>query len=427
MDDDVEACRRCRRCRRCRGKARQAPPRLHAAAAVAAVAILTAIMGAAMLAVAVPGQPPAEAVPVHEVFRICPVADCSAYPDPGRIKGVALSSLENWLLFTRSAEAQIRAVSAPWQRHPHKSWDGNAIRLQILQDKLVGPKGNLWSPGYFRAIEHIVSYALHRHLDVVLNAQTEPTTGFPENEQGPTYATYAFWRHFIPVYGHNPNVVFDLFNEPRCENAHMKGGSSEICGWQAWANTTWPLVRYVRAHGSLNQIWVEGRRWGSQLAGVPLLACRKTAAWCQGIVYSFHKPGCPWPTKCAPDPAIWWHQFGYLAAAGVPVVNGEMTNYRGGYDWSHSTESMTRYLSFLTRYHIGVVAWSLQPGIMTATADLTSAVSEPQGAGRVFWRYFHGVLAARPASGSVTTAKAGEGAPAHPGLVRYARRVGDGR
>jgi hypothetical protein len=36
-----------------------------------------------------------------------------------------------------------------------------------------------------------------------------------------------------------------------------------------------------------------------------------------------------------------------------------------------------------------VVAWSLRTGIMTATSRLTSAVSEPQGAGRLIWRYFH--------------------------------------
>ena len=35
-------------------------------------------------------------------------------------------------------------------------------------------------------------------------------------------------------------------------------------------------------------------------------------------------------------------------------------------------------------------ARTLQAGIMTATSELTSAVSEPQGAGRLIWRYFHG-------------------------------------
>jgi hypothetical protein len=326
------------------------------------------------------------AVP-HQVFRICPVADCSAYPVPGDIKGVALSSLENWLLFTRSAEAQIRAVRS---RHG-KSWDGNAIRLQLLQDKLVGPRGNLWSPHYFTAIEQIVHYALARHLAVILNAQTEPATGFPLSEQGPDYATWAFWRHLTSAYGHNPQVIFDLFNEPRCVPGALHIIGPRICGWQSWANTTWPLVRKIRAAGALNQIWVEGRRWGSELDGVPLLKCDHAMAWCQGIVYTYHHPGCP-QHQCQPDAATWWHQFGYLAAQGVPVVDGEMTNYRGGYDWNRSAPSMVSYLGFLSRYHIGVVAWSLQPGVMTATSSLTSAVGEPQGAGRIFWRYFHGDL-----------------------------------
>jgi hypothetical protein len=34
-------------------------------------------------------------------------------------------------------------------------------------------------------------------------------------------------------------------------------------------------------------------------------------------------------------------------------------------------------------------ARTLQAGIMTATSELTSAVSEPHGAGRLIWRYFH--------------------------------------
>jgi hypothetical protein len=46
-------------------------------------------------------------------------------------------------------------------------------------------------------------------------------------------------------------------------------------------------------------------------------------------------------------------------------------------------------MRYLAARHIGMVAWSLQPGIMTATNALGSAVSEPQGAGRLVWWYFH--------------------------------------
>lgn len=362
----------------------------------AAVAIIIALLSVPALFAGAPARSPgplaaATAIqrPVTVGYRICPVASCRAYPDPAQIHAVALSSLENWVLFDRSAEAQIRAVLAPRRQ---KSWDGNAVRLQLLQDKLVGPGGNTFSPGYYRAIQTIIRYALHRHLAVIVNAQTEPATGWPANEQGPTVATGAFWLPFIRSYGHNPHVIFDLFNEPRCQGKGTKGSASAICDWAQWRRAMWPLARYVRAHGSLNQLWLEGERWGSELGGVPVIPCHQAVAWCQGIVYTFHKPGCPWPTKCPPTRRVWYRQFGYLAAHGVPVVNGEMTNYRGGYYWDHSTQKMIEYLGFLHKYHIGVVAWSLQPGIMTATSSLTSAVSEPQGAGRIFWRYFHGTL-----------------------------------
>ena len=44
---------------------------------------------------------------------------------------------------------------------------------------------------------------------------------------------------------------------------------------------------------------------------------------------------------------------------------------------------------YLAQRHIGMVAWSLQPGVMTASSKLGSAIQEPQGAGRLVWRYFH--------------------------------------
>jgi hypothetical protein len=50
---------------------------------------------------------------------------------------------------------------------------------------------------------------------------------------------------------------------------------------------------------------------------------------------------------------------------------------------------VSQYMHYLAKYHIGMVAWSLQPGIMTATTHLWSAIQEPQGAGRLVWRYFH--------------------------------------
>ncbi len=216
-----------------------------------------------------------------------------------------------------------------------------------------------------------MNYALQRHMTVILNAQTEISMGFPDNENLPTRATYAFWRYITEYYGHNPHVVFDLFNEPR------------FCDWQQWYSAFQPLVTYLRSIGAENQLWVEGIWWASTLAKVPLLHG-------QGIVYSFHHPGSPWPWQKPVGPSTWYHAFGYLSREHIPVVDGEFVNFLGGYYWPRSTQMVSEYLRYLAAHHIGVVAWSLQAGIMTATNRLDTTVSEPQGAGWLIWRYFHG-------------------------------------
>lgn len=295
-------------------------------------------------------------------FNICPIQSCQGYPLPSKVRGITIAALENWLVYDKSVRAQIRAA---------RGWGANTVRLQILQDKLVGAQGDSFSPGYMANIEDITNYALQHGLTVVLNAQTEISTGFPWNENLPTHATVSFWRYLTQEYGKNKNVIFDLFNEPR------------YCSWAQWQESFQHLVQDVRGFGSQNQFWIEGRWWGATLQGVPLLHG-------QGIVYSFHHPGSPWPWQTPVGPSTWNSAFGNIANEGVPVVNGEFVNFMGGYYWPRSTYMVSEYLRYLSAHHIGTVAWSLQPGIMTATGNMSTAVSEPQGAGRMLWRYFHG-------------------------------------
>lgn len=317
-----------------------------------------------------PSPVAAPTVSATVAYRPCPVTSCTAYPLPSQVRAITIAALQNYLSFTGSVQNQIHAA---------QGWNVNAIRLQIVQDKLVGASGRRWRGGYMANIRKIVTFALHRHLNVILNAQTEISLGYSANENLPTAATFAFWRRMTRYYGDNPHVVFDLFNEPR------------FCNWAQWTRSMQPLVDYVRRIGSLNQLWAEGLWWGSTFAGLPHLLSG------QGIVYSFHHPGAPWPWQGwvpgyqpgVMGPPLWNAAFGDLAARGVPMVNGEFVNYIGGYYWPHSTQMVSQYMRYLAKHHIGMVAWSLQPGIMTASTKLGSAVSEPQGAGRLVWRYFH--------------------------------------
>lgn len=347
------------------------------AAIVAAAATLLVIPAAAWWVIGwldAPSPVAATSVPAAVHYRPCPKTYCTDYPVPSEVRGLTIAALQNYLSFTASVTAQIGAA---------QHWNVNAIRLQIVQDKLVGASGKRYPLGYERkymhGIKQLVALALRRHLNVILNAQTEISLGYSANENLPTAATYAFWHAMTKLYGDNPHVVFDLFNEPR------------FCNWAMWTRSMQALVDYVRRIGSQNQLWVEGLWWGSTFAGLPHLLSG------QGIVYSFHHPGAPWPWQGwvpgyqpgVTGPPLWNVAFGDLAARGVPMVNGEFVNYIGGYYWPRSTEMVSQYMHYLAKRHIGMVAWNLQPGIMTSTKDLWSAVSEPQGAGRLIWRYFH--------------------------------------
>lgn len=336
------------------------PTAWHTILASTAMAVTLALI--AVYLIVQPDASNVRAAPVGPPDRICPISSCAAYPQPAQVKGITLASLTSYVLFTKAAEEQIRAATA---------WGANAIRLQIVQDKMVGRAGGRLSPRYMADVRSLVSYALSRHMTVILNAQTEISMGFATNENLPTRATYSFWRYMTRYYGKNPHVVFDLFNEPR------------FCNWQQWYAAFQPLVTFLRRIGSQNQFWVEGLWWAATLSGVPLLHG-------QGIVYSYHHPGSPWPWQAPVGPSTWDQAFGYLTREHIPVVDGEFVNFMGGYYWPRSTQMVSEYLHYLSAHHIGMVAWSLQAGIMTATNKITTAVSEPQGAGRLIWRYFHG-------------------------------------
>ena len=97
-----------------------------------------------------------------------------------------------------------------------QSWCANTVRLQLNQDNLVSPDGTGLDRAYLTAIETEVTAAEQHHLVVVLNDNTEfGPPAVSRAQKGPTPATEAFWKDLAAVYGHDPQVIFDLFNEPR--------------------------------------------------------------------------------------------------------------------------------------------------------------------------------------------------------------------
>ena len=114
-----------------------------------------------------------------------------------------------------------------------------------------------------------------------------------------------------------------------------------------------------------------------------------------GLVYSFHHPIGPHTT------ANWYRNFGYLQQRGLHLVNGEFSNWAGGYCWDDAPTKIPVYLKYLRDHHIGMTAWTLDKGILNSTDDYASATTMNadftchggrinQGAGKLFQDWFGG-------------------------------------
>jgi endoglucanase len=254
-------------------------------------------------------------------------------------------------------------------------WCANTVRLQLDQDDLIGADGASFGRAYMAAIESEVTLAESYHLVVVLNDETNLATPAEQIfQRGPTSQTETFWKDLTKVYGNDPQVIFDLFNEPRMYSAGMSAAQE----WQLWLDGgTYDgvyyqfgmagLASYVRTTlRARNLFWIEGPNFSASFAG---MVQQHALLHVTGVVYAVHHPGGP------ANASSWDDDFGYLISGGVaPVVDGEWTNYEPAPTssptaqptscWSNAPTAVPQFLQYLTMYGIGLNAYTLQPGFL---------------------------------------------------------------
>jgi hypothetical protein len=283
--------------------------------------------------------------------------------------GLTVSGLQNpgWAGFVSQDRQEITATA--------DDWCANTVRLQLNQDDLLGPNGTGFDHAYMRAIQSEVSLAESHNLVVVLNDETNLATPAEQAVQmGPTPGTETFWQDLTKIYGNDPQVIFDLFNEPRMYSAGMPLAQE----WQLWRNGgsfdgvsysfgMAQLAAYVRnTLGAHNLFWIEGPRYSSTFAG---MVQEQALLNVSNVVYAVHHPAGP------ADAASWDADFGYLVRTGVaPVVDGEWTNYEPpptagptappSSCWPDAPASVPEFLEYLAANGIGLNAYTLQPGFM---------------------------------------------------------------
>jgi hypothetical protein len=281
--------------------------------------------------------------------------------------GMTVSGLQegNWTELVESDMEKIAATA--------NDWCANTVRIQTNEDLLLGPDGTGFNEEYMAAIESEVALAENYGLVVVLNDETNFSPPEVRHYQaGPTPETEVFWKDMTKVYGNDPQVIFDLYNEPRTSVPYM--GEARL--WRLWLDGgTFKGVHYAfgMAHlaayvrytaGARNLFWIEGPRYSLSFAG---MLRYHALIHVSGVVYAIHH------AQGAHDQAAWNAAFGYLVTDGIaPVVNGEFTNYEPppdpkvdlipGYCWTDAPTAVPQYLQYLASLGIGVSAYQLVPG-----------------------------------------------------------------
>ena len=293
--------------------------------------------------------------------------------------GITVPGLANadYQPFVPLDEAKIKATAT--------GWCANTVRLQTAPNNLVGENGHVFNRKFLNAVEGEVRTAEKLGLVVVLNAQTEDVGDQP----APTAATATFWKDLAKVYPNDPQLIFDLFNQPRI---FMQASCGDNADWSFWRRGgrfnhhaylgMQALVNDVRKDGARELLWVEGPCFSNSLAG---LGSHKIVGG--GIVYALQHP------RGVHTRAQWYADFGWVIFRHIaPVVDAEWSNYASTKSecWPDAPKAVPAFLLYLHAHGIGLTAFQLKEGLLIRTKSLTDP-THIYTRGKAKWRCKNGL------------------------------------
>lgn len=277
---------------------------------------------------------------------------------PVVLHGVDRPSLE-WSCSGFSADKQPTGIPASDFATMRTKWNANAVRIALNQDhwlkgaaQYCGDNGTSQTNHYAATVQAAVQAAEANGLIVILDLHWSdqgnlqfpaPPNGQTNQQCMPDQNSVTFWQQVAAVYKNDPNVWFELYNEPHPNNWTIWKNGGSVCGFQAVGMQT--LVDTVRTAGASNLVLAGGDSYASHLDGVPLLSG-------SNIVYAIH----PYANPSNPDSwdksdGDWNNRFGNLSAQ-VPVVATEFGDLQCGSTYDQGI------LDYFRSKHIGYTAWA---------------------------------------------------------------------
>jgi hypothetical protein len=270
-----------------------------------------------------------------------------------------------WQNVEAASDAQIQAAA--------RYWHVNTIRLQVSENNIMESNATSsqdYNPAAMQRLGAEVNEVESLGKAPIINDNTE----FTGNELGPTAKTVAFWQAVTGYLAANntgnkySNVIFDVYNEPKTQGSvWQKGGTYEgntYLGMQDLVNT-------IRNGSNLsdNLIMVEGPSLYTG-GGLDLLDQYPISG--SNLLFAYHHVHMD-------NPGSWPDTMGLNLNTKVPIIDGEWAQYASKRTecYNQAPQTTSAYLSLLRSKHVGLIFWSLEPGVGTQTNNPQPIVDVP--------------------------------------------------
>ena len=262
-------------------------------------------------------------------------------------------------------------------------WHANTVRIQVAWQHLFVGDTTTVDQSYLSQLDAEVGLATSLHMISIITLQTERYGGsiMPDSH------AVSFWSVMARHYAADPSVAFDLFNEPRLNPKHWPGWT-EPGMWDIWqkggtvtlAGESTPttfvgmqqLVDTVRAAGASNVVVAEGNQSDHDLSGLPQHVLTGS-----NITYGMEPDlGRAANLPYADDtPALWATNWGSLSRT-YPLMMEALQDYPGSSLCNpRSPQLFPQLLAYLQADHLGLIFFSLDPGIGVVGNDLEQPTS----------------------------------------------------
>ncbi|HET8991641.1 MAG TPA: cellulase family glycosylhydrolase [Candidatus Saccharimonadales bacterium] len=258
-------------------------------------------------------------------------------------------------------------------------WHVNSIRLQVSEDNFMNGATCTYAGKTYTSQDAM--NRLGAEVDEIENLSKIPIINDDTEKTGgplaPTENSVIFWDNFTAYLAGKSNteynnVIFDLFNEPSTEdNIWAFGGNYQGTTYLGMQD----LVNAIRNGPNLNNnlVFVEGESIPGLLHATSLQVLSKYQLQGTNIVYAYHHVNLDKPESA------WMERMGLDANVNAPIVDGEWAQYASPrtYEcYTNAPSNISTYFSLMQQNDIGMIFWSLEPGVGTVAEQPSYPVSD---------------------------------------------------